>query len=48
MLRLQRELNIPSHSVELKMSVVLKNLIDTVFKNTDRNEVIRFNWGIRD
>ena len=37
MLRMQRELNIFSHSVEWKMYAVLKNLIDTVFKNTPRN-----------
>jgi len=43
MLRLQRELNIPSHSVELKISAVWNNLIDTVFEKTDRSQVVHFN-----
>ena len=47
MLRLQRKLNIPSRSVEMKMSRVFENFDRRILWNSDRSYVICFNGGIR-
>jgi len=38
MLRLQRQLNIPHHPVELRMSGVLRNLIHALIKDSAKIE----------
>jgi len=48
MLRWQRELNIPFHSVESKMSGVGKNLTDTLVEDSGRNRMIFVNVDFND